>query len=135
MPYTRLRYHIVTATKDRQPLITPEIEEGLYDAMKQKAERLGGRILYINGTEDHVHIIAAIPPAIAVSAFIGGIKATGSLHVNKRIKKKDMHLWQRGFGAFTVFPDDMKALVDYVVNQKKHHALGTIIKGFERTEE
>lgn len=135
MPFTRHRYHIVTATKGRQPLITPDIETVLYDQIKHNALLLNGRILYINGIEDHIHIIAAIPPAIAVSKFVARIKAASCLYINQRSQRQLNFAWQTGYGSFTVDPDNMQALISYVLNQKEHHAQGTTNPRFERTEE
>ena len=56
--YTNLLYHIVFSTKDRRPLITSEIEPQLYDYIGGIIRGLGGICLELNGTEDHVHLLA-----------------------------------------------------------------------------
>lgn len=30
--------------------------------------------------------------------------------------------WQNGYGAFSVSPTEVSAVVEYIANQKKHHA-------------
>ena len=135
MPYTRFRYHIVTTTKGRKPLITNDIEQILFDVITQKAERLGGRVLYINGIEDHIHMIAAIRASTAVSDFIGNVKAAGSLYINRHGLTDEEFQWQKGYGGFTVYSDNMHQLIRYVLNQKEHHAFGTTIDKFERTDD
>ncbi len=74
MPYYRLFYHIVWATKNRESLITPEIEPIIYNFLRGKAIGLGGTVFAINGMEEHTHMVASIPPKIAVATFIGQVK-------------------------------------------------------------
>jgi REP element-mobilizing transposase RayT len=40
--------------------------------------KLGGTALEINGVEDHVHLLAAIPPTFSVSEFTGKVKSGSS---------------------------------------------------------
>ena len=134
MSFTRLRYHIVTATHERRAIITPEIEPIIYDALRAKAEKLGGKIMYLGGIEDHVHMIAAIPPTLAVAKFIGDVKSAASGQINKQTREK-LFQWQQGYGAFTVNPADMAEVIDYVCNQKARHARQNMIAIYERMEE
>jgi REP-associated tyrosine transposase len=60
--YTNLLYHIVFSTKDRRPLITPEYEPRLYDYLGGTIRGVGGISLELNGTEDHVHLLAKLRP-------------------------------------------------------------------------
>src|SRR5690554_1698768 len=132
MAYTRLRYHIVTATKYRKPLLTPEVENVAYAVLRKEAERIGAQISHIGGVEDHIHIIAAIPPTLAVSHFVGRIK----LKCTKAIRHQFAHLesfaWQVSYGAFTLNPADMKGVIQYVLNQKEHHINNELREPFER---
>ena len=67
MPYWQTFYHIVWATKNREPLITPDVEAMIYGLIRSKAIGLGGTVFALNGMSEHVHLVASIPPAIAVS--------------------------------------------------------------------
>ena len=65
--YTNLLYHIVFSTKDRRPLIIPEYEVRLYDYIGGTIRAIGGISLELNGTEDHVHLLAKLRPDRALS--------------------------------------------------------------------
>src|SRR5688500_13674587 len=80
--YTSLLYHIVFSTKDRRPLITSEIEPQLYDYIGGIIRGLGGICLELNGTEDHVHLLAKLRPDCALSDILRELKAnaTGWMH-------------------------------------------------------
>jgi REP element-mobilizing transposase RayT len=66
--YTNLLYHIVFSTKERRPLITSEYEARLYDYIGGTIRGVGGISLELNGTEDHVHVLAKLAPR---SRFVG----------------------------------------------------------------
>ncbi|MCB0202166.1 MAG: transposase, partial [Anaerolineae bacterium] len=42
VPYYQLYYHIVWATKNREPLIVPELEAELHKYLRGKGMELGG---------------------------------------------------------------------------------------------
>lgn len=75
MPYWQLFYHIIWTTKHRLPLLSPEVEPVIYGYVRGKAIGLGATVFALNGVADHVHLVAAIPSRIAVSRFIGQVKA------------------------------------------------------------
>ena len=80
--YTNLLYHIIFSTKNRQPLITSYLEPQLYDYVGGIIRNLGGICLELNGTEDHVHLLAKLRPDCALSDILRQLKAnaTGWMH-------------------------------------------------------
>jgi REP element-mobilizing transposase RayT len=80
--YTNLLYHIVFSTKDRRPLITPDHEVRLYDYIGGTIRKAGGISLGLNGTEDHVHLLAKLRPDRALAEVLRDLKAnaTGWMH-------------------------------------------------------
>lgn len=129
MPYTRLRYHLITATHERVPIITPDVEAVLYPAIEEAALNAKGRILQLGGVADHVHIVAALRPTMAVSDFMRVLKTHGSRVV--RAEQVRSFRWQAGYAAFTVSPNQMRGLIRYVACQKQHHALNTVRREHE----
>jgi REP-associated tyrosine transposase len=120
--YTNLLYHIVFSTKDRRPLITPEYEVRLHDYIGGTIRGLGGISLELNGTEDHVHLLAKLRPDRALSDVLRDLKAnaTGWMHDLFPVLKD--FSWQRGYGAFTVSQSNIKEVRNYISRQKEHHA-------------
>ena len=51
MPYWQLYYHAVWATKNREPLLTPEVEPQIYGWLRQNADALGATVFALNGVE------------------------------------------------------------------------------------
>ena len=119
--YTNLLYYIVFSTKDRRPLITPEYEVRLYDYVGGTLRRGGGISLELNGTEDHLHLLAKLRPDRALSDVLRDLKAnaTGWMHdVFPHLKDFS---WQRGYGAFTVSQSNVEDVRRYIAKQKEHH--------------
>lgn len=135
MPFTRLRYHVVWATKNREHWLDEQIESIVYDALYGKAKELGSRIMVMNGWYDHIHLVVAIPPRLAVSDFVREMKATSSRKLNiAHVLPHDFH-WQDGYGAFTLNPYDMGGVLRYVRNQKLHHTHNDLWLPYERVTE
>ena len=94
LPYWQLYYHIVWATKNRLPLITEDREAIIHGYLLSKAVGLGATVFALNGVADHVHMVVSIPPKIAVSKFIGQVKAVASTKFNKSGLNDPPLFWQ-----------------------------------------
>ena len=119
--YTNLLYHIVFSTKDRRPLITPEYELRLYDYIGGTLRRAGGISLELNGTEDHIHLLAKLRPDRAVSDVLRDLKANASGWMHDVFPSLKDFSWQRGYGAFTVSQSNVEEVRRYITKQKEHH--------------
>src|SRR5258707_3351149 len=120
--YTNLLYHVVFSTKDRRPLITSEIEPQLYDYIGGIIRRLGGICLELNGTEDHVHLLAKLRPDCSLSDVLRELKANATGWMHDIFPELKDFSWQRGYGAFTVSQSNVAGVRRYIATQKEHHA-------------
>lgn len=135
MPYCQLFYHIVTATKNRQPLITAEIEPAIHQYLRSKALEMEAIVYALNGTEDHIHLLLSIPPKIAVATFIGQVKAYTATRFNKTYPQRSPFSWQGEYGVFSFDRKRLPNYIDYVERQKEHHHQGSFIRPLECSEE
>ncbi len=133
MPYWKLFYHLVWSTKERLPLLTPEIEQQIYGFLQRKAVALGATPFALNGVADHVHFVVAIPPAVSVARFVGQVKAAASALANKNVSQSRF-AWQAEYGAFSLDAKRLAAHVAYVERQKEHHLSGQLIRALEPGE-
>ncbi len=132
MPYWQLFYHIVWATKNREPLLTSDIEPLILGYLRTKAIGLGATVFALNGMPDHVHLVAAIPPKIALAKFIGQIKAVAATKFNKSGTSQTPLFWQDEYGVFSFDAKRLPNYVNYVERQKEHHAQKIAIPILER---
>ena len=121
MSFTNLLFHIVYSTKFRKPMINAAWEDELYRYIGGIVRGQNGTLLSIGGVADHVHLLAKLSPATAISEVLQQVKANSSKWVNER---SDVHLrfqWQPGYAAFSVSESQVEKLRLYIANQKQHH--------------
>lgn len=109
------------STKDRRPLITPEYEVRLYDYLGGTIRKVGGISLELNGTEDHIHVLAKLRPDCALSNVLRDLKANATGWMHDIFPSLKSFSWQRGYGAFTVSQSHVKTVRQYIARQKEHH--------------
>ena len=135
MTFWRLYYHLVWATKNREPLIQPEMEEQLYAYLVRKAAELEVYVYAVNGWYDHPHIVAAIPPKYAVADVVKHLKGASAHYVNHDMQAAAHFQWQRGYGALTLGEKQKATAIEYVQRQKQHHHQHTTNGWLERADE
>jgi len=135
MPYWQIFYHFVWATRNREALITPDVESMIYELIHDKATDLKTTVHALNGMAEHVHLVASVPPGLAPATFVGQIKGFTSTMFNKASVRELPFSWQAEYGVFTFDQKRLHNVADYVINQKTHHANGNVIPLLERVEE
>jgi putative transposase len=136
MPLWRLYYHLVWATRGRELLITPEVEDELYGYIVGNAAALGGILHAVGRDEDHVHLVVSVPPRMLLAEFVKTIKGSSANHLNKMAGATGVHFgWQSGYGVFSLGAKQLEHAVRYVKSQKAHHHEGTTIPMLEQARQ
>jgi len=133
-PYTQLYLHAVWATWDRLPLITPDIELRIYGAINEKCRALNAYPLALGGMADHLHLLVRLPTTLAVATLLKEVKGASSHLVTHAIQPGEFFKWQGAYGAFTLSKDEVPRVIDYIRNQKEHHASQNLWPDWERCE-
>ena len=121
MPHTYVTnlVHCVFSTKDRANLIHADFQEPLYAYIFGTAKNLEIKILALGGTENHVHILLALPSKQSLSYAIRDVKANSS----RWMRQNDpLFSLQEGFGAFGVSTSQAPSVKNYIRNQAEHHS-------------
>jgi REP element-mobilizing transposase RayT len=126
--HTNLVYHLVYGTKDRLPLITKELRPRLHRYLGGLVKGLHGTPLEINGTFDHVHVLARIKPVISIAEFMSKFKSTSSGWANRQTRGK--FKWQVKYGAFKLSQSQVQRVQRYIENQEAHHSKTTFEEEF-----
>ncbi|HSH09557.1 MAG TPA: IS200/IS605 family transposase [Oceanipulchritudo sp.] len=121
MSYISSYLHCVFSTKDRLPLITPEIRPRLWSYMGGIARRNGMRAIEIGGVADHMHLILSMPATLPISKAMQLIKGGSSHWVHDTFPEARLFAWQKEYGAFSVGAPEMDTLVRYIRSQEEHH--------------
>jgi putative transposase len=122
---TNLLFHIIFSTKDRRRFIHPGLRDDLHHYIGGIIRKQSAKALAIGGTVDHVHILARLSPAVAMSHFVKNVKGGASTWVNAR-DEVDFHFsWQKGYGAFSVSQSNASTVARYIAQQEEHHRTRT----------
>lgn len=125
--------HLVWHTKESLPLITPELEPEVFEFFRERCVKTKGVYLHgINGTATHVHSAINIEPYVTISDLVGELKGACSFELNKAHGRKVLQ-WQRGFGVVSFGKQNLDWVLEYISNQKQHHATGRALERLECT--
>ena len=94
--YCNLLYHIVFATKDREPWMVSSIRPRIHEYLGGAIRVEGGAALIVNGTADHVHILAKLRQDKALSKLVGELKANSSGWISRTFENTTGFAWQEG---------------------------------------
>ena len=86
---------------------------------------LDAELVHVSGAADHVHVVTTLPRTLSQAELVEKTKKASS----KWIKLLGGHyrgfFWQRGYGAFSVSPSQLDAVLRYIEAQKEHHRTRT----------
>ena len=119
--YCNLLYHIVFATKGREPWMTATIRPRIHQYIGGAIRAENGIALIVNGTADHIHILAKLRQDKAISKLIGELKANSSGWISRTFSDAAAFAWQEGYGAFTVSESQVPKVRRYIERQEEHH--------------
>ncbi len=95
-----------------------EIQQKLWAYVSGIAEDEQVPLLAIGGTNNHVHLLIALPASLSLSEAISKIKSNSSRWLSEH---GITFAWQEGYGAFSVGASQLQMLKNYIRNQEKHH--------------
>ena len=117
--------HCVFSTEGRLDLI-PDVDEMCrYLTGIARAKNIA--LLAAGGTANHVHLLIALPPTVALSKIMQDFKGNSSHWLNKRGTKFG---WQERFGAFSVSQSQKDIVASYIGRQEEHHRKWTFEQEF-----
>ena len=120
--YTQIFIHTIFAVKKRAIHIKPEWENDLYSYMTGIVKKNNHKLICINGMSDHVHMLISLNSSFPLANLIRDIKQFSTLWINKRDDVINKFSWQSGYGAFSYSKSQVPSVINYIKNQKLHHA-------------
>jgi REP element-mobilizing transposase RayT len=113
--------HVIFSTKGRRPVLDDSICAELYPYLSMVVRNAGCECYRVGGIADHVHLAIRMSRSTNLSKLVGDLKASSSKWLKTKSPERAKFAWQRGYGAFSVGPADLKALVKYIDAQEIHH--------------
>lgn len=118
--HVSLRIHVIFSTRGRAQLIPNSLQKRLWTYIAGITKNLGFRCYAVGGTENHVHVLLALPATIPLAKAMQQIKANSSRWMNEQ-NAAGRFAWQEGYGAFSIGVSQMAATTRYIENQEEHH--------------
>jgi len=122
------QYHIVWVPKYRLRILTGQVGEEVRRCTHSFSEQLKSEVVELNVQHDHIHLIAMIPPKIAVSDYVGIVKGRTAIRVLNKFRQLKQrpywgnHFWARGYCVDTIGLDEEK-IRKYVKYQERKERL------------
>ncbi len=121
MSFVSSYFHCVFSTKERRPLLSPELRERLWPFLGGIARQNGMTALEIGGVADHVHILLSMLSTVSIAKAVQLIKGGSSKWVHETFREHWGFRWQVKYGAFSVSASQVYKAVRYIRNQEAHH--------------
>jgi REP element-mobilizing transposase RayT len=119
--YVSQLMHCVFSTKERRPLITPELLVRLIPYIGGIARENGFKLIHGGGVDDHIHLLISLTKTMAISKAMQLIKGGSSKWVHDTFPEHRLFEWQEGYGAFSISISEKARTINYINNQGEHH--------------
>jgi REP element-mobilizing transposase RayT len=119
--YTQILYQVIYSTKYIKPTLIKEDRPSLFNHIRGLLKSRKCRLYEINGTEDHLHLLAQIHPGIAPADLVKIIKLSSTKHIKETGLFPDFNGWQDGYVALTHSINAKNDWSRYIKNQEELH--------------
>lgn len=108
--------HCVFATKQRKATIQEPASVWAY--IRGIARNCRFDLLAIGGTDNHIHLLLALPAGRNLSEVMRDVKANSSRFIRT---KNRLFAWQDGYAGVSVSPSQVAQVKAYIARQPAHH--------------
>lgn len=113
--------HLIFSTKNRESILTPEIDAELYPYLASIFKAMKSPALIIDGTSDHLHTLFSLSRVITIADLVEEVKTSSSKWIKTKGRNFRNFHWQSGYGAFSIGQSQLPAVKRYIKRQKEHH--------------
>ncbi|MFC6645017.1 IS200/IS605 family transposase [Granulicella cerasi] len=115
--------HVIFSTKDRTPILNDKVRPDLFAYLATVARNAGCECYRVGGVADHVHLAIRLLKQQTIAKLVEQLKTSSSRWL--KTQGIPRFTWQIGYGAFSVGPADVDALLRYIDRQEEHHRAQT----------
>ena len=117
----KCEYHIVWIPKYRRKALYGRVRVDVREILRILCKYKNVEIVAGSVMLDHIHLVVAIPPKLAVSDFVGYLKGKSALQIFDRhpelATRYDRTMWARGYFVSTIADVDEATIRKYVEEQ------------------
>jgi putative transposase len=112
--------HLVFVTKYRRGVLTDEHLDALRGVFTSVCADFGAELVEMDGEDDHVHLLVAYPPQVAVARLVNSLKGVSArrLRQRHRLRTHREHLWSPSYFAASAGGAPLETLKQYIRQQR-----------------
>jgi putative transposase len=120
-----LHAHLVFVTKYRRAVFTDAMLTFTEQAMRSVCADLNAELVEFNGEADHVHLLVAYPPTLAISVFAQRLKGRTAYEVRREYTgvcvraRMRGHLWSPSYFAVSCGGAPLSIIKQYIDGQAR----------------
>jgi putative transposase len=119
-----LHVHLVFVAKYRRGVLDASMLRCCQDAMRKVCGDFGAELREFSGEDDHVHLLVAYPPKVAVSAMVNSLKGVSARRLRSeftgRMNRAIMHghFWSPSYFAASCGGAPLSTVGQYIEQQR-----------------
>lgn len=121
MTYAHILYHVIFTTKHRARQLGKAKRSELYNFMWDHLKSKQCKLHRIGGTDDHVHLLLSLHPAVALASLVHELKVLSETWILSHYIYKPFDGWQDGYAAFTHSLPERERLIEAIREQESLH--------------
>ena len=106
-------------------MLDATVRTALHAYLATVARNVDCECFRVGGVADHVHLAVRLSRTLTMAKLIEELKTSSSKWLKTQSPALASFAWQRGYGAFSVGPSDLNALLHYIDTQEEHHRART----------
>jgi putative transposase len=112
--------HLVFVTKYRRGVLTDEHLDALRGVFTSVCADFGAELVEMDGEDDHVHLLVAYPPQVAVARLVNSLKGVSARRLRQRyrVRTHREHLWSPSYFAASAGGAPLQMLKQYIRQQR-----------------
>jgi putative transposase len=116
-------YHVWFSTKGRKQALENELGDDARQLLTETAQRTGIRLMEVEITADHVHLLAALTGMQTLPSVVHQLKGASARSIFLKYPDLRIHLghnsfWQKGYGWRQIAPDQVPGVRHYIRTQQ-----------------
>ena len=119
MSVYKIYIHVAFTTKNKQPLIQPNLRETLFSCLYREFSKLGCQLFIVNGQPDHIHCLFSLNAQKSVSEIIKHIKGLSSHYLNSLQMNPEPFAWQKGYSAISISEENLPHITRFIHQQER----------------
>lgn len=123
MPYVKIWVHLVWTTKNREPLLTADIRQKVFEHIRQNAKEKGIYLDLIGGWVEHAHCLISLGTEQTIAGVVKLLKGESSHWINSNGLVHGKFKWQHEYFAVGVSESIVDKVRDYIRDQEMHHSM------------